>query len=56
MKKSDEYVYDEDSSLESNVSKFTMTLEISEDVVSSIYINTRSRQILNCSMNLGKEE
>ncbi len=43
MKKSDEYVYDEDSSLESNVSKFTMTLEISEDVVSSIYINTKEQ-------------
>ena len=43
MKKSDEYVYDEDSTLESNVSKFTMTLEISEDVVSSIYINTKEQ-------------
>ena len=33
-------MYDEDSSLESNVCKFTMTLEISEDVVTSIHNNT----------------
>ena len=49
MKKSDAYAYDEDSSLESNVCKFTMALAKSEDVI-------RSRQILSCGMNLGKEE
>ncbi|XP_028407527.1 uncharacterized protein LOC114530141 [Dendronephthya gigantea] len=43
MKKSDAYVYDENSSLENNVSKFTLTLEISEDVVNSIYNNTKDQ-------------
>ena len=43
MKKSNAYVYDKDSSLESNVNKFTVTLEISEEVVNSIYNNTKKQ-------------
>ena len=43
MKKSTAYVYDKDSSLESNVNKFTVTLEISEEVVNSIYNNTKEQ-------------
>ena len=37
------HVYDKDSSLESNVNKFTTTLEISEEVVNSIHNHTKEQ-------------